>query len=70
MSPISLGHPGTLPVHNKEAVNMAIMLGLACGCDIREYNTYDRKITSTQIYLKGIKSRRWIRRSVTMGRLK
>ncbi|PCJ64077.1 MAG: Asp-tRNA(Asn)/Glu-tRNA(Gln) amidotransferase GatCAB subunit B [Bacteroidetes bacterium] len=43
VSPISLGHPGTLPVHNKEAVNMAIMLGLACGCDIREYNTYDRK---------------------------
>lgn len=43
VSPISLGHPGTLPVHNKEAVNMAIMLGLACGCDIREYNSYDRK---------------------------
>ncbi len=43
ISPVSLGHPGTLPVHNKEAVNMAIMLGLACNCDIREYNTYDRK---------------------------
>lgn len=43
VSPVSLGHPGTLPVHNKEAVNMAIMLGLACGCDIRTYNTYDRK---------------------------
>ncbi|MGB0849708.1 MAG: Asp-tRNA(Asn)/Glu-tRNA(Gln) amidotransferase subunit GatB [Bacteroidia bacterium] len=43
ISPVSLGHPGTLPVHNREAVNMAIMLGLACGCDIREYNTYDRK---------------------------
>ena len=43
VSSVSLGHPGTLPVHNKEAVNMAIMLGLACGCDIREYNTYDRK---------------------------
>lgn len=43
VSPVSLGHPGTLPVHNIEAVNMAIMLGLACGCDIRTYNTYDRK---------------------------
>jgi len=43
VSPISLGHPGTLPMHNREAVNMAIMLGLACDCDIREYNTYDRK---------------------------
>lgn len=43
VSPISLGHPGTLPVHNIEAINMAIMLGLACNSDIREYNTYDRK---------------------------
>jgi len=43
VSPVSLGHPGTLPVHNKEAVNMAIMLGLACDCEIREYNSYSRK---------------------------
>ncbi len=43
VSPISLGHPGTLPVHNKEAINMAIMLGLACNSDIREYNSYSRK---------------------------
>jgi aspartyl-tRNA(Asn)/glutamyl-tRNA(Gln) amidotransferase subunit B len=43
VSPVSLGHPGTLPVHNKEAVNMAIMLGLACDCDIRKYNSYSRK---------------------------
>jgi len=43
VSPISLGHPGTLPVHNREAINMAIMLGLACQCDIRKYNTYSRK---------------------------
>ena len=43
VSPVSLGHPGTLPVHNKEAVNMAIMLGLACDCDVREYNSYSRK---------------------------
>ena len=40
VSPISLGHPGTLPVHNKEAINMAIMLGLACNSDITEYNKY------------------------------
>lgn len=43
VSPVSLGHPGTLPVHNKEAINMAIMLGLACDCDIRSYNSYSRK---------------------------
>lgn len=43
VSPISLGHPGTMPVHNKEAVNMAIMLGLACKSDITRFNSYSRK---------------------------
>lgn len=43
VSPISLGHPGTLPVHNKKAVEMAITLGLACNSEIREYNMYSRK---------------------------
>ena len=43
VSPISLGHPGTLPVHNKEAVNMAIMLGLACKSNITYFNKYSRK---------------------------
>ena len=43
ISPISLGHPGTLPVHNKEAVKNAVKLGVACGCDIAEHNYYARK---------------------------
>ncbi|MBT8327884.1 MAG: Asp-tRNA(Asn)/Glu-tRNA(Gln) amidotransferase subunit GatB [Bacteroidia bacterium] len=43
ISAVSLGHPGTLPVHNKEAINMAIMLGLACDSDITEFNKYSRK---------------------------
>lgn len=43
VSPVSLGHPGTLPVHNKEAVRFAIRLGLACGSDIAPYNFYARK---------------------------
>lgn len=42
-SPISLGHPGTLPVLNKEALDFAIKMGLACDCDIREYNLFARK---------------------------
>ncbi len=40
---ITLGHPGTLPRHNKEAVRMAVKVGLALGCDITEYNQYARK---------------------------
>jgi aspartyl-tRNA(Asn)/glutamyl-tRNA(Gln) amidotransferase subunit B len=43
VSPITLGHPGTLPVHNKEAVRNAIKIGLALQCDIAEHNHYARK---------------------------
>lgn len=43
VGPISLGHPGTLPVHNKEAVKYAVKLGLACQCDIAPHNYYARK---------------------------
>jgi aspartyl-tRNA(Asn)/glutamyl-tRNA(Gln) amidotransferase subunit B len=43
VSAISLGYPGTLPVHNKEAVNSAIKLGLACDCKITKENRYSRK---------------------------
>lgn len=43
VSPISLGHPGTLPMHNKEAIRFAIRLGVACGSTITEHNYYARK---------------------------
>lgn len=43
VSPISLGHPGTLPKHNKTAIEMALKMGLALECDIRRINQYSRK---------------------------
>jgi aspartyl-tRNA(Asn)/glutamyl-tRNA(Gln) amidotransferase subunit B len=43
VSVVNLGHPGTLPMHNKEAVEMAIKVGLACNCEITSYNIYARK---------------------------
>ncbi|HAK70669.1 MAG TPA: Asp-tRNA(Asn)/Glu-tRNA(Gln) amidotransferase GatCAB subunit B, partial [Cryomorphaceae bacterium] len=43
VSPISLGHPGTLPMFNKDVVNYAVKLGIACDCDIRERNQFARK---------------------------
>ncbi len=43
ISPISLGHPGTLPRPNHRVIEYAIRLGIACGCDIRELNEYARK---------------------------
>ena len=41
--PISLGHPGTLPMANTNTVEFAVRLGLAVGADIRERNEYARK---------------------------
>ncbi|MGJ3234628.1 Asp-tRNA(Asn)/Glu-tRNA(Gln) amidotransferase subunit GatB [Marivirga sp.] len=43
ISPISLGHPGTLPKLNKKAVDYAIKMGLACECKITEENIFARK---------------------------
>lgn len=43
VSAISLAHPGTLPRLNKNAVEYAIRLGLALGCDINPISTFDRK---------------------------
>lgn len=43
VTPITLAHPGTLPKPNKQVYDFAIKLGLALGCDITEFNYYDRK---------------------------
>lgn len=42
-SVISLAHPGTLPRLNKTQIEYATRLGLALGCDISRYSTFDRK---------------------------
>lgn len=41
--PICLGHPGTLPVINKEAVRKTIKTGLALHCHIPATSKFDRK---------------------------
>ena len=43
VSAITLGHPGTLPKVNKQVVEDAVLLGLACHSTIREVNAYARK---------------------------
>lgn len=40
---ICTGQPGALPVLNKEAVNKAIMFGLAVNANISKVSTFDRK---------------------------
>ena len=42
-SPITLGHPGTLPMSNKKVIEYAVKMGIACGSTIREHNEYARK---------------------------
>ncbi len=41
--PICMGFPGTLPVINREAVNLAIKAGLALNCTINLVSRMDRK---------------------------
>lgn len=36
VDPVSMGLPGTLPVINEAAVEMAMMVGLALHCEIRQ----------------------------------
>lgn len=43
VSPITLGHPGTLPKTNTKAIDFAVMLGLACNCEIVSKNYFARK---------------------------
>ena len=41
--PVCMGHPGTLPTINAEAVRFGIRMGLALGCKIAERSKFDRK---------------------------
>lgn len=43
ISPISLGHPGTLPKANTKQIEYAVKLGLALGSEINMVNAFDRK---------------------------
>ena len=52
--PICLGHPGTLPLINKEAVRYAIKAGLALDCKIIESMKMDRKKIFLSRPCKGI----------------
>lgn len=43
VSPITLGHPGTLPRLNKKVVEFAVKMGLACHCGIEPESYFARK---------------------------
>lgn len=41
--PICLGHPGTLPVLNKKAIENVLKIGIALGGEIADFTEWDRK---------------------------
>ncbi|MBI2098991.1 Asp-tRNA(Asn)/Glu-tRNA(Gln) amidotransferase subunit GatB [Candidatus Uhrbacteria bacterium] len=41
--PICLGHPGTLPVINNQALRFGVLAGLALNCQIPDSSKFDRK---------------------------
>jgi aspartyl-tRNA(Asn)/glutamyl-tRNA(Gln) amidotransferase subunit B len=41
--PVCLGHPGALPVTNGEAVRLAVLAGLALGCEVPPASEFHRK---------------------------
>ncbi len=41
--PVCMGHPGTLPVLNKEAIKHVLKIGLAVGGKIADFTEWDRK---------------------------
>lgn len=43
VSVVSLGHPGTLPMMNKESIRFAVKMGLACQSEITEDMIFARK---------------------------
>ena len=43
VSPVTLAHPGTLPVMNKKAIELAVKLGTALNCEIEQHNYFARK---------------------------
>ena len=41
--PVCMGHPGVLPVPNREAIRKTVLAGLMTECEIAEFSKFDRK---------------------------
>lgn len=70
ISPVTLAHPGTLPVLNKQALDYAVKLGLALQCNISRHSFFDRKHYFYPDLPKGYQTSQTVFPICTGGRLK
>ena len=54
--PICMGHPGTLPLVNIEAVRKVVKTGMVLNCKINEHSYFERKNYFILIFLRDTKS--------------
>lgn len=67
--PVCMGHPGTLPVPNKKAIENVIKVGLALGSNIANFTEFDRKNYFYPDIPKGYQISQYKYPIVTMGAL-
>ena len=53
--PICMGHPGVLPVINKEAVKNVLKTGMALNGKVADFSRFDRKIIFIPTFQKATK---------------
>ena len=68
--PVCLGHPGTLPVLNGEAVRLGLRAGLAAGCRVSPVSTFERKHYFYPDLPKGYQISQYARPLLTGGALR
>ncbi|MGH7558658.1 MAG: Asp-tRNA(Asn)/Glu-tRNA(Gln) amidotransferase subunit GatB [Gemmatimonadota bacterium] len=67
--PVCLGYPGTLPVLNQRAVELAVTAALALGCEVRATSVFARKHYFYPDLPKGYQISQYDRPLSTAGRL-
>ena len=67
--PVCLGYPGTLPVLNERAVELAVVAALALGCDVQETSVFARKHYFYPDLPKGYQISQYDQPLATTGRL-
>ncbi|MBI2609621.1 Asp-tRNA(Asn)/Glu-tRNA(Gln) amidotransferase subunit GatB [Candidatus Giovannonibacteria bacterium] len=70
LCPICLGHPGTLPLMNKEAVRLVLTLGAALGAKLADDSRFDRKNYFYPDLPKGYQISQYLHPLVSAGVLK